>query len=109
MDGVFKVVFVNYLCNFWQNDDGICKIHILFLLDNFSIWEINYIHTITPKTTKSIDRSKALFLYFNLYIGVYLEEFEDFKGVIRIRISKKNTMAKRKSTKGQTTIYKAYT
>jgi hypothetical protein len=80
MDGVFKVVFVNYLCNFWQNDDGICKIHILFLLDNFSIWEINYIHTITPKTTKSIDRSKALFLYFNLYIGVYLEEFEDFKG-----------------------------
>jgi hypothetical protein len=52
----------------------------LFLVDNFSIWEINYIHTITLKTTKSIDRSKALFLYFNLYIGVYLEEFEDFKG-----------------------------
>jgi hypothetical protein len=39
------------------------------------------------------------------------EEFEDTKGVIRIRISKENrqhmyTMAKRKSTKGQTTIYK---
>jgi hypothetical protein len=39
------------------------------------------------------------------------EEFEDTKGVIKIRISKKNrnTMAKRKSTKGQTTIYKTYT
>jgi len=39
------------------------------------------------------------------------EEFEDTKGVLRIRISKKNTdntMAKRKSTKGQTTIYKTY-
>ena len=46
------------------------------------------------------------------------EEFEDTKGTIRIRISNKNrqhndqktdhTMAKRKSTKGQTTIYKTY-
>ena len=36
------------------------------------------------------------------------EEFEDTKGAIRIRISKKNTMAKRKSTKGQTTINKTY-
>jgi hypothetical protein len=40
------------------------------------------------------------------------EEFEDTKGVIRIRISKKNrqhnTMAKSKNTKGQTTIYKTY-
>ena len=34
-------------------------------------------------------------------------EFEDTKGVVRNRISKKNnTMAKRKSTKEQTTIYK---
>ena len=45
-------------------------------------------------------------------IYVYTEEFEDTKGVIRIRISKKNRqhklMAKRKSTKGQTTIYKTY-
>jgi len=37
------------------------------------------------------------------------EEFEDTKGVIRICKSKKNTMAKRKRTKGQTTIYKTYT
>jgi hypothetical protein len=39
------------------------------------------------------------------------EEFEDTKGAIRIRISKgiDNTMAKRKRTKGQTTIYKTYT
>jgi hypothetical protein len=33
------------------------------------------------------------------------EEFEDTKGVIRICKSK-NTMAKRKRTNGQTTIYK---
>ena len=37
------------------------------------------------------------------------EEFEDTKGVIRIRISKMNIMAKRKSTQEQTTIYKTYT
>jgi hypothetical protein len=39
------------------------------------------------------------------------EKFEDTKGIIRIRISKKkpdNKMAKRKSTIGQTTIYKTY-
>jgi hypothetical protein len=64
-------------------------------------------------------------------INVYKEEFEDTKGAIRNRISKKNrqhngqkipkgqsetvyrrtdnTMAKRKSTKGQTTIDKIYT
>jgi hypothetical protein len=64
-------------------------------------------------------------------INVYKEEFEDTKGAIRNRISKKNrqhngqkipkgpsetvyrrrtdnTMAKRKSTKGQTTIDKTY-
>jgi len=35
------------------------------------------------------------------------KSFEDTKGAIRICISKNNnTMAKRKSTKGQTTIYK---
>ena len=38
------------------------------------------------------------------------EEFEDTNGVIRIRISKnRKQMTKRKSTKGQTTIYKIYT
>ena len=39
------------------------------------------------------------------------EEFEDIKGVIRIRIPKKkdNRMARRKSTQGETTIYKTYT
>ena len=39
------------------------------------------------------------------------EEFEDTKGVIRIRTSKRTvvTAAKRKSTKGQTTICKTYT
>jgi hypothetical protein len=42
-----------------------------------------------------------------------LEKFKDTNGLIRIPISKKNrqhnTMAKWKSTKGQTTIYKTYT
>jgi len=39
------------------------------------------------------------------------EKFEDTKGIIRIvhRRRTDNTMAKRKSTKGQTTIYKTYT
>jgi hypothetical protein len=39
------------------------------------------------------------------------EEFEDTKGVIRIRKSKKNRQynGQKKSTKGQTTIYKTYT
>ena len=38
-----------------------------------------------------------------------LEEFEDTKGAIRNRISKnRHTMAKRKRTKGQTTIDKTY-
>jgi hypothetical protein len=41
----------------------------------------------------------------------YPEEFEDTKGVIRIRISKKNRQyngQKEKNTKGETTIYKTY-
>jgi hypothetical protein len=40
------------------------------------------------------------------------EEFEETNGVIRICISKKNRQhngQKKKSTKGQTTIYKTYT
>ena len=38
-----------------------------------------------------------------------VEEFEDTKGVIRIRISKnRQHNGQRKSAKGQTTIYKAY-
>jgi hypothetical protein len=38
------------------------------------------------------------------------EEFEDTKGVIRIRKSKKNRQhnSQKKSTKGQATIYKTY-
>ena len=46
----------------------------------------------------------------NRYICPWLE-LEYSKGVIRICKSKKtdNTMAKRKRTKGQTTIYKTYT
>jgi hypothetical protein len=45
----------------------------------------------------------------NITTTVLREEFEDTKGVFRIRISKKktdNTIANRKSTKGQTIIYK---
>jgi hypothetical protein len=42
--------------------------------------------------------------------GHHQEEFEDTKGAIRILYRRRtdNTMAKRKSTKGQTTIYKTY-
>jgi hypothetical protein len=38
------------------------------------------------------------------------EEFEDTKGLIRIRISKKNRQhnGQKKINKGQTTIYKTY-
>ena len=38
------------------------------------------------------------------------EEFKDIKGAIRISHRRRtdNTMVKRKSTKGQTTIYKTY-
>ena len=47
---------------------------------------------------------------FVLLSIVLQEEFEDTKGVIRIRKPKTdNTMAKRKRTKGQTMIYKTYT
>ena len=41
----------------------------------------------------------------------WIEEFEDTKGVIIIRISKKNRQhngQKKKSTQGQTTINKTY-
>jgi hypothetical protein len=59
--------------------------------------------TITPYT----------FYSSSIYSSIIKEEFEDTKGVIRIRISKKNRQhncqkKKYKSTKGQTTIYKAY-
>jgi len=43
-----------------------------------------------------------------LNLNVVQEEFEDTKGVIRIR-KPKNNMAKTKRTKRQTTIYKTYT
>jgi len=48
---------------------------------------------------------------FGFVIGLEYEEFEDTKGVIRIRISKKNRQPKwpKKSTNGHTTIYKTYT
>ena len=53
---------------------------------------------------------------FNKHHNIYrfiIEELEDTKGVIIIHMSKKiqqhNDQIKRKSTKGQTTIYKTYT
>ena len=43
-------------------------------------------------------------------VRVVKEEFEDTKGVIRIPISKKDRQHNgKKTTKGQTTIYKTYT
>ena len=46
------------------------------------------------------------------FVLLLTEEFEDTKGVIRIRKSKKDRQhydKKKKSTNGQTTIYKTYT
>ena len=40
-------------------------------------------------------------LLFSVIEKLEREEFEDTKRVVRIRTSKKNTMAKRKRTKGQ--------
>ena len=52
-----------------------------------------------------------LLLLQTIALSVLQEEFEDTKGVIRNRISKKNRQhnGQRKRTKGQTTIYKTYT
>ena len=48
----------------------------------------------------------------NAHLEMYIceEEFEDTKGLIRIRTSKKNRKhnGQKKSSKGQTTIYKTY-
>jgi len=52
-----------------------------------------------------------LIICFQIY-EILFSKFEDTKGVIRIQIYRRradSTMAKRKSTKGQTTIYKTYT
>jgi hypothetical protein len=48
------------------------------------------------------------FLWYSCTSTLIQEEIEDTKEVIRIVYRKRtdNTMAKRKSTKGQTTIYK---
>jgi hypothetical protein len=44
-------------------------------------------------------------------VMLYGDSQEEFEGVTRIvyRRTTENTMAKRKNTKGQTTIYKTYT
>jgi hypothetical protein len=42
-------------------------------------------------------------------INFLQDEFEDTKGVIRIRKSKKDRQHTRQKKKGQTTIYKQYT
>ena len=42
---------------------------------------------------------------YNLRRNYTIEEFEDTKGVIRIRILKKNIQHNGQRTKGQTTIY----
>ena len=59
-----------------------------------------------PITTKSVRSNPAHGEVFSMQ-----EEFEDTKGVIRIVYRRRtdSTMANRKSTKGQTTIYKTDT
>ena len=70
----------------------------------------NYVFINSNIHQTSITIACNLYIYFQKYL--IEEEFEDTKRVIRIRISKnrkKTTIDKRKSTKGQTTIYKTYT
>ena len=67
-------------------------------------------HSQTPKHINENGRNQWT---FNLLMGLewsQKKEFEDTKGVIRIRKSKnRQHNGKKKSTKGQTTIYKTYT
>ena len=65
-------------------------------------------HVTIPKKVTIDDEVRDLGCFVIKHV---LEEFEDTKRVIRIRISKKNRKhnGQRKSTNGQTTIYKAYT
>ena len=65
-------------------------------------------HVTIPKKVTIDDEVRDLGCFVIKHV---LEEFEDTKRVIRIGISKKNRKhnGQRKSTNGQTTIYKAYT
>ena len=56
------------------------------------------------------DFSRMVWFYIYLMKVIPEEEFEDTKGVIRVRKSKNRTQwPTAKRTKGQTTIYKTYT
>ena len=69
----------------------VCAMGLVFTLQHE--FELAMLHSIT----------------YNGHVGgLCSEEFEDTNWIIRIHQSK-NTMVKRKNTKGQTTIYKAYT
>jgi hypothetical protein len=52
---------------------------------------------VIPKISRSQHKVRYLRLYYNK---------NNYKGVIRIRQSKDNTMANRKRTEGETTAYK---
>ena len=63
----------------------------------------------------AINHVAKKFVFGHIYGGMFgiqsVSSFEDTKGVIRIRLSKKNRQRngqKKKSTEGQTTIYKTY-
>jgi len=61
------------------------------------------------KKSKSNGRMSSL-RFSKMHTITILKEFEDTKGVIRINNRRTyNTMAKRKRTRGETTIYKTYT
>ena len=49
-----------------------------------------------------------IFYLFFYILHFFIEEFEDTKGVMRIRKSKKNRQHNDQKKKGQPTIYKTY-
>ena len=89
--GNFWSFSVNIRVNFWS-------INVNTRV-NFKLFNSYCMHAYKKKNTPEI-----------YYKTILIEKFEDTKGVIRIRISKKNRQhnGPKKSTKWQTTIYKTY-
>ena len=88
----------------------ICLTVHVNIMSNFINTTHSFDHSQTPKHINENGRNQWT---FNLLMGLewsQKKEFEDTKGVIRIRKSKnRQHNGKKKSTKGQTTIYKTYT
>ena len=82
-------------------------IHVLTIADDPQIYISNLASNNENVNPRIYADSGCPFGIFKLLLNQ--DEFEDTKGAIIIRISKKNRQYKRKSTNGQTTIYKTFT